>query len=139
MPTTSRISILDSSVFIGYLRAGKHRDKVQGTAGIIRTSAVVLAELWRGAAGNEEFQFLRRLEKTYQVWYPTAQNWIDSGKILNKIRGRTGLTRHKSCDLHFDVLIALTARSYGAQVITTNKDDFEMLHDYFAFALEVWS
>jgi predicted nucleic acid-binding protein len=40
-------------------------------------------------------------------------------------------------DLHFDVLIALTARSNGARVITSNRADFELIREYRAFKLEV--
>jgi len=135
---TNRASILDSSVFVDYFRAGKHKDKVQGTAGIIRTSAVVLTELWRGATRTEECEFLSRLEKAYPVWHPSRQNWADSGRILNRIRASAGFGQVKLRDLHFDVLIALTARSYGAQVITTNRLDFELIRTYVAFELEIW-
>jgi predicted nucleic acid-binding protein len=41
-------------------------------------------------------------------------------------------------DLHFDVLIALTARAYGARLITSNRTDFELIRDYREFKLEVW-
>jgi predicted nucleic acid-binding protein len=36
------------------------------------------------------------------------------------------------------MLIALTARSYGARVITSNRDDFELIREYRDFKLEVW-
>jgi predicted nucleic acid-binding protein len=41
-------------------------------------------------------------------------------------------------DLHFDVLIALSARSHGARLITTNRTDFELIKSYREFELEVW-
>jgi predicted nucleic acid-binding protein len=41
-------------------------------------------------------------------------------------------------DLHFDVLIALTARSHGARVITRNRADFELIYHYRRFQLEIW-
>lgn len=41
-------------------------------------------------------------------------------------------------DLHFDVLIALTARSHGARLITSNRADFEAIRRYCKFQLEVW-
>ena len=37
-----------------------------------------------------------------------------------------------------DVLIALTARSFGARLITSNRADFEMISAYRKFQLEVW-
>lgn len=41
-------------------------------------------------------------------------------------------------DLHFDVLIALTARLHGARLITSNHNDFEIIHRYQEFQFEVW-
>jgi len=41
-------------------------------------------------------------------------------------------------DLHFDVLIALTARSYRARLITSNRSDFEMINRYRRLQLELW-
>jgi len=36
------------------------------------------------------------------------------------------------------VLIALTARSHGARLITSNRADFEMIYSYRKFQLETW-
>jgi predicted nucleic acid-binding protein len=49
-----------------------------------------------------------------------------------------GFSPEKLRDLHFDVLIALTARNYGATVITSNKADFELIAHYKEFHLEIW-
>jgi predicted nucleic acid-binding protein len=49
-----------------------------------------------------------------------------------------GFEPHKLRDLHFDVLIALTVRSYGARLITSNRADFELIRGYRDFGLEVW-
>jgi predicted nucleic acid-binding protein len=40
--------------------------------------------------------------------------------------------------MHFDVLIALTARAHGARLITTNRFDFELIRAYRDFNLETW-
>ena len=66
------------------------------------------------------------------------KNWLESGRILAKIYEDTGFTPAKLRDLHFDVLIALTARSYGARLITSNRADFEMIHSYRRIQLEIW-
>ena len=58
--------------------------------------------------------------------------------ILAKIRDDQGFEPHKLRDLHFDVLIALTARSHGARLITSNRADFELIRKYRDFRLEVW-
>jgi predicted nucleic acid-binding protein len=78
------------------------------------------------------------LARNHPVLTPTRENWLESGEILAKIRAAQGFQPHKLRDLHFDVLIALTARSYGARLITTNRKDFELINRYRQVKLEVW-
>lgn len=132
------IFILDSSVFIDDLRTLRHRERIQSLVGVIRTSAVVLAELWRGATKPSDRKFLLALEKTYPILTPTQENWLESGEILARIRADHGCSPIKLRDLHFDVLIALTARSHGARLITSNRPDFELVDSYRKLKLEVW-
>jgi predicted nucleic acid-binding protein len=49
-----------------------------------------------------------------------------------------GFTPDKLRDLHFDVLIALTAWSHGARLITSDRADFEMISAYRKFQFEIW-
>jgi predicted nucleic acid-binding protein len=49
-----------------------------------------------------------------------------------------GFEPKKLRELHFDVLIALTARAYGALLVTSNAADFELIREYRDFPLEVW-
>ena len=132
------ILILDSSVIFDDLRTLRHREKIRSLIGIIRTSSVVLAELWRGATKPSDREFLRILEKNHPILTPTENNWIESGEILARIRADRGFGPAKLRDLHFDVLIALTARSNGARLITTNRTDFELINRYREIKLEVW-
>src|SRR5882724_9275704 len=136
--TVSDLVIFDTSIFIDHLRAGLHENKIQSIAGLIRTSSVVLAELWRGAAKSAEREFLRVSGKNHIVLAPTENNWLDSGQVLGKIRTDHGFMPGKLRDLHFDVLIALTARSCGGRLITSNRTDFELIHSYRKFELEIW-
>ncbi len=69
---------------------------------------------------------------------PTEKNWLESGEILGQIRADRGFAADKLRDLHFDVLIALTARSHGARLITSNRADFEMINSYRKIQLEIW-
>jgi predicted nucleic acid-binding protein len=132
------IVIFDTSVFIDDLRTGKHSQRIGSVTGLIRTSATVLAELWRGATKAAERQFLRTLEKNHPILTPTEKNWLDSGQILSKIQAAKGFSPDKLRDLHFDVLIALTARTHGAKLITSNRADFEMINSYRTIRLEIW-
>ena len=99
---------------------------------------MVLAELWRGAATPSGRKFLMALARNHPVLTPTQKNWLESGEILAHIRADPGFAPAKLRDLHFDVLIALTARSHGARLITTDRTDFELINRYRGFKLEVW-
>lgn len=130
--------ILDTSIFIDDLRTGRHQHRIQALTGLIRTSSVVLAELWRGATRRTERDFLSALERNHPILSPTEKNWLESGQILGKIRADRGLAPDKLRDLHFDVLIGLTARSNNALLITSNRADFEIISSYRKLQLEIW-
>jgi predicted nucleic acid-binding protein len=130
--------IFDSSIIIDDLRSPRHRERLQSVIGAIRTSSVVLAELWRGAATLSDRRFLMALARNHPVLTPTEKNWLESGAILASMRADHGFAPNKLRDLHFDVLIALTARSHGARLITTNRADFELINSYRQIKLEVW-
>jgi len=65
-------------------------------------------------------------------------HWLESGQILAKINVDKGFSPDKLRDLHFDVLIALTARSVGGRLITSDRADFELIGQYQEFMLEIW-
>jgi predicted nucleic acid-binding protein len=134
----SDLIIFDTSVLVDDLRTGRHRQRIEDVGGLIRSSAVVLAELWRGAFTAADREFLRALGKNHPILTPTEGNWLESGQILARLRAERGYTSDKLRDLHFDVLIALTARSHGARLITSNRADFEAIRRYCKFQLEVW-
>ena len=134
----SNLAIFDTSIFIDHLRTGRHQQRIDGLSGIIRLSSVVLAELWRGATEPAERDFLRALEKNHTILTPTENNWLESGRLLADISVDRGFTPPKLRDLHFDVLIALTARSHGARLITSNRADFELISSYRKIQLEIW-
>jgi predicted nucleic acid-binding protein len=134
----SNLVIFDTSIFIDHLRTGRHQQRIESVTGLIRTSSVVLAELWRGATKPAERKFLRALESNHPIFTPTEKNWLESGQVLGKIYADTRFTPDKLRDLHFDLLIALTARSHGARLITSNRSDFEMINRYRKLQLEIW-
>jgi predicted nucleic acid-binding protein len=135
---TANLVIFDTSVLIDYLRAGLHQQRLDSVRGVIRNSSVVLAELWRGATRVQERKFIEALARNHLILTPTESNWLDSGQILGKISMQKGFGSEKLRDLHFDVLIALTARSYGARLITSNRSDFELISSYKNIQLEIW-
>ena len=134
----SDIVLFDTSVLVDEARTGRHRTRIESVAGLVRMSSVVLAELLRGVTAPAEHKFLRILARNHPILTPTQKNWLESGEILAKIRADHGIEPHKLRDLHFDVLVALTARSHGARLITTNRTDFELISRYRQIKLEVW-
>ena len=134
----SDVVIFDTTVLVDEARTGRHRKRIESVSGLVRMSSVVLAELLRGASGPSEHKFLRTLARNHPILTPTEENWLESGQILAKIRADQGFEPHKLRDLHFDVLIALTARSYGARLITTNRADFQLINRYRQIKLEMW-
>jgi predicted nucleic acid-binding protein len=130
--------VLDSSIFIDDLRSARHSSRIAAIGDLIRTSSVVLAELWRGATTLAEERFLVWLENHYPLLTPTEKDWLDSGRILKRMQRDYGFDAKKLRDLHFDLLIALTVRTHGAKLITTNRDDFELIRKYRDFKLEIW-
>jgi len=134
----NRVVIFDTSIFIDHLRTNKHVDRFQNLSGLIRNSSVVLSELARGATHESELDFVSILAKNHPILTPTERNWLESGSLLYRMREDRGFSPEKLRDLHFDVLIALTARSHGATIITSNKADFEQIRRYKEFHLEIW-
>jgi len=134
----SNLFVLDSSLLIDELRTGCHTGRILGIDGLLRYSSVVLAELWRGVLSPADRKFLLELEQDHAILTPTRNNWLESGQILARIRAEKGFEPAELRDLHFDVLIALTARSHGAKLITSNRADFELIREYRDFELEVW-
>ena len=111
----SDIIVFDTSVLVDDLRTARHQAKIQSLSGLIRTTSMVLAELWRGATKAAERDFVRALGRNHPIFTPTEKTWLESGQLLAKIHAVKGFTPEKLRDLHFDVLIALTARSNAAR------------------------
>jgi predicted nucleic acid-binding protein len=134
----SEFAVFDTSVLIDNWRTNRHAGRIASSSYLIRNCSVVLAELWRKATERQERETLRALEKNHPILTPTTSNWLESGQLLAKMRSDSGFDVHRMRELHFDVLIALTARTHGARLITSNRADFELIRKYREFGLEVW-
>jgi len=134
----NRVIVFDTSIFIDHLRTNKHADAIQNLSGLIRNSSVVLSELARGATQESELDFVSILAKNHPILTPTERNWLESGSLLYRMHEDKEFSPGKLRDLHFDVLIALSARNHGATVVTSDKADFELIRHYKEFQLEIW-
>jgi predicted nucleic acid-binding protein len=136
--TTSNLTILDTSVYIDNLRSGRFKQEILELKFVVRLSAVVLAELARGARSREMRRFVDDLGKNLRIIAPNEREWIQSGRIVNRLVAAKGFDIHKTREIHFDVLIALTARRIGACLITCNADDFTAIREFLDFNLVCW-
>ncbi|MCL5965942.1 MAG: type II toxin-antitoxin system VapC family toxin [Deltaproteobacteria bacterium] len=134
----NRIVVFDTSVLVDQFRTNRHAERMRDLAGIVRSSSVVLSELLRGATTKQDRDLVAALARNHPILVPMESNWLESGAILSKMREDQGFPPGKLRDLHFDVLIALTARSHGATLITSNATDFGMIRKYRDFRFEAW-
>ena len=137
MPVAS-LAILDTSVYIDNLRSGRFKQEILDLKLVVRCSAVVLAELSRGARSREMRRFVDGLAKNLRIIAPTEKEWIESGKIVCHLIAERGYDVNKTREIHFDVLIALTARRIGAYLITCNSKDFMAIQKHVGFELICW-
>lgn len=136
--TAANLGVIDTSVYIDNLRSGRFKQELLDLGLIVRCSAVVLAELSRGARSSAMKRFVDDLAKNLRIIAPNEREWIESGRIVSRLVGAKGYDIHKTRELHFDVLIALTARRIGAYLITSNGADFRAINDFLDFNLICW-
>src|SRR5215471_4778746 len=117
----NNLVVFDTSIFIDHLRTGRHQQRIAATRGLVRNSVVVLSELSRGATKPAEREFVERLARNHPILTPTENNWLESGRLLSKIHADKGFHTEKLRDLHFDLLIALSVRSAGARLVTSDR------------------
>ena len=135
---TTKFALLDTAIYIENFRSGRFTFRLLQSPFIIRCSSVVLHELLRGARTATERKFVFELSRQCQVLTPTEQQWLKAAEILNRLKRREHYEAAKVRELAFDVLIALSARSIGASVITTNHADFQAIQREVPFHLLCW-
>ena len=124
------LAILDANIYIGHWEKGLYQEFLETLrqAYIIRHSAVVLSELRRGARTRDAERLVMMLYRLARIcWEPTSSDWWEAGRLVRKIGDQERWETSKRRDFQNDALIALTARRYGATVVTTDRGDFELL------------
>ena len=131
-------ALLDTSVYIDHWERGLHEDALRDVrrAFIVRHSSVVLSELRRGARTQEARRLVTALFRLTGVhWAPTAADWWEAGRVIRKIADGSGWESRKRHESQNDTLIALTARRHGATVVTSNREDFQVLARELRFSV----
>ena len=136
-------TVIDTNVYVDWLNEGLHADVIFEQGTIRYLSAVVLMELSAGARKLSDRRLLRSLFSAFRragrVLAPTIAVFEEAGWVLGAMRSRLGYDVRGSVSLSHDVLIALSARSIGATVVTQNGTDFEAIRSVHPFSLVVLS
>lgn len=114
-----RTALLDSNVYIDFWERKLHAHTLATihAAFVVRFSAVVLSELRsRTCVGRRS-----------RIWRPTAGDWWEAGKLVRDVGDQQTWDTNKRRESQNDALLALTARSTGALLVTSNRADFEQL------------
>jgi predicted nucleic acid-binding protein len=111
-------------------------------------SSVVLMELMAGAADATQRKVYEQVHREYardnSLIVPDEDDWLVASSVLYQLaHGRRRSARGRAPRLQpgaaqrmaLDVLIAVSARSYDATVITENWDDFKAIQHYYRFKL----
>lgn len=134
--------LFDTSVYITALRRGESgvlaRRWVRRTSEEVTTplwlSAVVLAELYVGAAEKRARQQLLMLERAFsalqRLLVPTQQDWSLAGQVLAQLGAKYGYEQVGRTRLLHDALIALSAARRGFTIVTYNGEDFRRLAEF---------
>jgi predicted nucleic acid-binding protein len=100
-------------------------------------SAVVLAELYVGAADKRARQHLLKMERTFttlnRLLVPTQQDWSLAGQVLAQLGVKYGYEQVGRTRLMHDALIAMSTARRGFTVLTYNDDDFRRLAEFRPF------
>ena len=130
LPVAGKV-LLDTNVFIGYLRAGLHAEWVFGqVAHTIRfLSAIVLMELRFGADTPRRKRAVDGIQRAFpsgRIIAPTSLVFEQAGRMFRSLHGDSVGLHDRLGPLN-DLLIALTARQIGATVVTNNLDEFRRI------------
>ena len=130
--------IIDTSVYVEHFRNGAFKKELANLPYLIRNSSVVLAELYRGCRSEKEKKTIDELADTFPLVTPNENSWKESGKLLHSLYQNKGYSPDKLKELHFDCLIALSARNFGASLLTLNTKDFQEIKKIKDFKLISW-
>jgi predicted nucleic acid-binding protein len=123
--------LLDTNVFIDYLRAELHADWVFGGVGhtIRFLSSVVLMELRLGADTLRRRRAVDRIQAAFPARRqvaPLPGLFDHSGRLFRTLYGDGSGLADRLGPVN-DLLIALTARQMGATVVTNNLREFRKI------------
>ncbi len=132
--------VVDTSIYVDWLDRGLHEDVLFDRTAVKYLSAVVMTELRAGATRPADRRVLGRLEKAFEragrLVTPSRAAFAEAGDTLRKLQA-LGFRIGGSHSIANDVLIALSARSIGATVVTLNERDYGAIARIRPFLLRI--
>jgi len=132
--------VIDTNIYIDWFNAGLHEDILFQRESVKHLSAVVLLELHAGAFSSADRRLVRRLESVFEragrILTPSRAVFAEAGDVVRRLHER-GLRVETSHSIVNDCLIAISARSIGATVVTQNERDFRVIQTVRPFQLVI--
>jgi predicted nucleic acid-binding protein len=133
--------VIDTNVYIDWINEGRHEEVVFQGETVRHLSAVVLMELRAGAFSLADRRLVQRVESAFakagRILVPSRTVFIEAGDALRRLQTRQGFHIESSHSIVNDVLIALSARSIGATVVTQNERHYRAIQAVRSFQLAV--
>lgn len=131
--------VIDTNVYIGWLNVGRYEEVLFQRDAVKYLSAVVLMELRAGAVSAGDRRLVQRLENAFEragrILTPSHAVFSEGGDVLRRLQVEAGYRVGASHSIANDVLIALSARSIGATVVTNNERDYRAIERIRRFRL----
>lgn len=133
--------VIDTNIYVDSLNEGRHEAIIFQRETVKHFSAVVLTELLAGAFSTRDRRLIQSVSLSFtranRIITPSISIYEDAGNVLRQLQRVRGYALPSAYGLVNDVLIALSARSIGASVITQNKRDFVAIRSVRPFKLVV--
>lgn len=131
--------VIDTNIYVDWLNSGRHELVLFQPDAVQYLSIVVKMELAAGAFSREDRRLVERITRPFaradRILLPSLQVYEEAGGVLRELQESRGYNLVGAHSLVNDVLIALSARSIGATVITQNERDFLAIRGIRAFKL----
>ena len=133
--------VIDTNLYIDWLNARRHENVLFERNAVRYLSAVVVLELYAGAFSFRDRRLVRDVvavfTRTNRILVPASGVYEEAGHVLRTLQASRGHRSGRWSALVNDVLIALSARSIGATVVTSNAKDFDAIRAIRSFKLTV--
>jgi predicted nucleic acid-binding protein len=135
--------VIDTNIYIDWLNAGRYEHVLFQREAVKYLSSIVQMELRAGAFSLRDRRLMRSLEAAFEkagrIVAPSRAVFGEAGDVLRRLQVERGYRLAASHSIVGDVLIALSARSIGATVVTQNERDYSAIRAIRRFRLFVVS